>query len=515
MKQINHIRKILTAAAVILFTMPVHTAAQTIQVDVKGVPERTAYLSGIFNGGDYYVSSTELAEILDLNTYYDPQLAKIVLYFDGTQVTFTPDNPFVMIASNLFQMPLEVREYRSEIYIPIGELAPLLNRMLPGQYSFDRDERILEIYPGGAINITGITVEEKENGSLIRIAATREFGPDLSSWFDDVKSHLTMTFYRGRLDTLQLTNTDTRGLILRTTAFQFPESAQITFRLSAYTESYHVDTDPANGDILISLMRRGAGAEEVRQPVDPSRFETEEVVAREKESWEFDTIIIDPGHGGKDPGTLADGLMEKDIVLDIALHLRKLLEQSELFESVVMTRENDLFVPLMERAEIAKVMNGKLFVSIHVNSNKNTRLRGFETYFLRPGRNDDALEILEVVQRENNVMQLYEDVDPERELTDEDKMVLAMTQSAFVKESELFAQYINEGISRKINWPNRGVKQAGFLVLWRVPMPNVLIETGFISNSNQRRDLKTRSVRYRIAEGIFEGIRRFKEDIRR
>ena len=112
-------------------------------------------------------------------------------------------------------------------------------------------------------------------------------------------------------------------------------------------------------------------------------------------------------------------------------------------------------------------------------------------------------------------MHLYEDKDPNRVLTEEDKMVLSLTQSAFVKESERLAHYISEGIGRKVNWPDRGVKQAGFLVLWEVTMPSVLVEAGFLSNAGQRNDLRRSSVKHRIAEGIFEGIKKFIEEARR
>jgi len=495
---------------------PVFLNAQSIKVYVKSVPERIGYLNGIMNVRDYYVSIKKLAEILNIQTYEDRKLAKIVLYLDGIQVTVSADNPFVRIGDKLYQMPIEAREHRSDIYVPIRELTPILDRYLTGDYVFDYENRTLEIFPGGEINITGMNVENKENGTLVILKTTRKFD-NIHHWFDENKYHLTVQFYKGRLDTLQMTNTETRGLVLRSTAIQFPEIAQITFRLSRYTESYDVDRDPATGDILVSLIRKGSAVAE-QQPIDPSRLvsETDELVAKERENWKLDTIIIDPGHGGKDPGTIIPGdVSEKEIVLDIAKHLKRLLEQSKLFEHVVLTREADIFVPLMERAEIAKDMNGKLFVSIHVNSNKNSRIRGFETYFLRPGKLDAALEELEVAQRENNVVQLYENVDPNRELSEEDWLVLQMTQSAFVKESELIAQFISEGIDRKVNWPNRGVKQAGFLVLWRVPMPNVLVGVGYITNRSQRQSLESRAISHRMAEGIFEGIKRFKEEVRR
>ena len=93
-------------------------------------------------------------------------------------------------------------------------------------------------------------------------------------------------------------------------------------------------------------------------------------------------------------------------------------------------------------------------------------------------------------------------------------MILSMTQNAFAKESEQLATFISNGIGRKVNWTNKGVKQAGFVVLWGVSMPNVLVEAGFITNDQNRRDLQSLTVKHRIAEGIFEGIRRFIKEMR-
>lgn len=489
----------------IVFSCPV-VAQYLIRVDVKSVPEKFALLPYIQSRGDFYVSAGQLAEILDIETYRDSVLNKIVLYLDGAQVTLSVDNPFIKIGEVLYQMPLPVKEYRSEIYFPVRELAAILNRHLPGDYMFDQNEQALEIYFGGMINITGLTVEEKTNGTLVHIATTKYFGKDLIYWFDESKYLLNVQFYNGKLDTVQMTNTETRGLVLRNTAVQHPEIASITFKLSRYTEDFTVTENPQGSEIIISLL----------EAVTEQPSKVEELVAKEKEEWVIDTIVIDPGHGGKDSGTIGpDGLMEKDVVLDIAKDLGNLLINSKLVDRVVYTRDSDVFVPLQERTEIANNNGGKLFISIHVNSNNNTRIRGFETYFLRPGKSESALEVLEVVQRENNVVNLYENKDLKQELTEEDKIVLSNVQNAFVKESEQLATLISEGIDRKVNWPNMGVKQAGFFVLWRVSMPNVLVEAGFITNDSQRKELKTSAIKHRIAEGIFEGIKKFIEEVRK
>ena len=465
--------------------------------------------------GDYYVAADQFADILEIDTDKEEVLKKLRLYIEGRQVTLTSGNPFVKIDDGIYQMPLEVKMYRGEFYFPLRELMAIFNTHLPGAYKFNQNARRLEIYFGDVINITGLTVENKTNGSLVKIQTTKYFGENLTWWKND--NNLYVNFYTGKLDTLQLTDDETRGLVLRNTAIQHSQIAQITFKLSAYAESIDITENESGGEVLISLTRKSSNNPQLLLlPRTRDDFDISEMVAREKESWEINTIVIDPGHGGKDPGTNSpDGLNEKDIALDIARNLGNLLRNSEIVEKVIFTRNSDIFIPLQKRSEIANTSGGKLFISIHVNSNKNRSLRGFETYILSPGKNQDALEVLEVVQRENNVVHLYEDKDPNRVLTEEDKMVLSLTQSAFVKESERLAHYISEGIGRKVNWPDRGVKQAGFLVLWEVTMPSVLVEAGFLSNAGQRNDLRRSSVKHRIAEGIFEGIKKFIEEARR
>ncbi|MFC1554754.1 N-acetylmuramoyl-L-alanine amidase [candidate division KSB1 bacterium] len=516
MNHTKQVRLFLTIVVLIFISDIAHS--QSVRINVSSEPqisERVYSLSD--NNGNVYISAESFAEALQINAVKADDLSKIVLYLEDKEVTLTANNPFVIVGKQAYQMPLPVVERRNELHFPVKELIYLLDRYLPGDYSFDEVRDIIDIYYGGALSITDLWVEERNNGTLIHIETTKPFGEGLRSWFDDQRNLLTVQFYKGRLDTLQFSSDESYGLVLRTIATQHPEIASLTFRLSAYVDGDDIDViqDGSTNEVIVTLFDTRTRDELFVSDVEQSA-EISEIIAKEKELWNIDTIVIDPGHGGKDPGTIGpNGLYEKNIVLDIALILGELIRDTHLVDNVVYTRETDVFVPLQERAEIANNKGGKLFISIHINYNKRTNIRGFETYFLDPSKNEDALEVLEVVQRENNVVNLYEDKDPERLLTEEDKMILAITQSAFVKESEKLASFISEGIERKVNWPNKGVKQAGFLVLWKVSMPNALIEAGFISNPSQRIDLQSRAIKHRIAEGIYEGIQKFIEDVRR
>ena len=187
----------------------------------------------------------------------------------------------------------------------------------------------------------------------------------------------------------------------------------------------------------------------------------DEYIEDAKERWRLDTVVLDAGHGGKDPGSQGKyGTKEKDVVLDITQRVGRLLEKNAGIK-VVYTRDEDGFVPLIDRTKMANDSNGKLFVSVHANSNKNRKIQGFETYLLRPGKSEDAIE---VASRENAVIKLEETTGQYDNLTGESLIMATMAQSMFMKESEDLAAIIQMELDKRLNTPNRGVKQALSLI---------------------------------------------------
>jgi N-acetylmuramoyl-L-alanine amidase len=224
----------------------------------------------------------------------------------------------------------------------------------------------------------------------------------------------------------------------------------------------------------------------------------------------LDVIVIDAGHGGKDPGTIGvAGTREKDVALGISLKLGKLIEENLPDVQVVYTRKTDKFVELYQRGRIANEANGKLFISIHCNATerKPSSANGFEIYLLRPGKTQDAVDI---ATKENKAIEFEEDKNRYEELTEEFFILLTMRQSAHMKYSELFAEKAAETMAEKLRIQNSGVKQAGFYVLVGASMPNVLVETGYLSNRQEERVLRSAEGQRKIAEALFEGIKEYK-----
>ncbi|RKZ31214.1 hypothetical protein DRQ36_02860 [bacterium] len=216
-------------------------------------------------------------------------------------------------------------------------------------------------------------------------------------------------------------------------------------------------------------------------------------------------IMVDPGHGGKDPGASAkDKTREKDVVLDISKKLCAILEVDTLFE-VKITRDKDVFIPLRERTEMANSEGADLFLSVHCNAARNKSARGTQVFFLAPARSDHARATAAL----ENASIFLEESSESDTLSDLDFIMADVIQNEFLRESSRLAVLIEEAIAKETGLPARGPAGAGFYVLNGSFMPAVLIESAFLSNSDDAALLKTESFREKVARGIAEGLRNF------
>ena len=218
------------------------------------------------------------------------------------------------------------------------------------------------------------------------------------------------------------------------------------------------------------------------------------------------TVVIDPGHGGRDPGAIGQsGVKEKDITLDIGLRLQRLIEET-LGMKVIMTRTEDVFVPLEKRTKIANQHRADFFISLHVNAAPRSLAVGVETYFLSREPSDLGAKASAV--RENTALNL-EGVgqDAQRGL----KGVLwDLTQTFYVRESSELAELLLNELGQSLRVDNRGVKSAPFFVLIGAAMPSVLVEVAFITNPQEEQKLSQEAYRQQVAEALLAGIGQFK-----
>lgn len=219
-------------------------------------------------------------------------------------------------------------------------------------------------------------------------------------------------------------------------------------------------------------------------------------------------IVIDPGHGGHDTGTIGPhGLMEKDLCLDVATRLGNIIEDKIPGAEVIYTRRDDTFIPLEDRTAIANNAKADLFISIHANSSHNQTTRGIETYYLNFSASADSME---VAARENALSQ--------ESLHDLQDLIKKIARNEKIEESKELATDIQDSLSQRMqlvsqNERNRGVKKAPFIVLIGANMPSVLTEISFLSNPNDERLLRKGDQRQRVAEGLYRGIASYLENL--
>ena len=223
-------------------------------------------------------------------------------------------------------------------------------------------------------------------------------------------------------------------------------------------------------------------------------------------------VVIDPGHGGRDPGALGRrGTREKDVVLGIARRVHERL-QAEPGVEPVLTRDRDVFVPVRDRSQLAVEREGELFVSIHANVARDRRASGFETFFLSPARTEEARE---VAVRENSVMDLEEGDGPDLGAI---QFILAgLDRNVNLQESRRLAGYVQNAMRERRATRDRGVKQGPFWVLLGAlsRMPSVLVEVGFLSSSEEERVLRSERGQEEIAEAIADAILEYRRYLER
>ena len=232
----------------------------------------------------------------------------------------------------------------------------------------------------------------------------------------------------------------------------------------------------------------------------------------EQDKYQLKTIVIDAGHGGKDPGAKGKVSWEKDIALSISLELGRILNENMPEIKVVYTRKNDTFLSLYKRSEIANKANADLFLSIHCDAFHNSSVNGATSYLMGLSKSSANMNVAKrensVIFMEENYEEIYQNFDPN---SSESIMLLSLTQKAKIDNSTILANLIQDQFKNRVGMKSRGVKQAPFQVLWNTTMPSVLIETGFMTNSADEKKLNNKTHQVYIASAIFRAIRDYKK----
>ena len=233
----------------------------------------------------------------------------------------------------------------------------------------------------------------------------------------------------------------------------------------------------------------------------------------EVKKYHIKTVVIDAGHGGKDPGCHGKSSDEADVTLKVALELGRIIKENCSDVKVVYTRSTDKFVELHDRAAIANKQNADLFISIHCNSGPK-KVSGTETFTMGLHTSEENLEVAKrensVILTEDNYQKKYDGFDPNSPMA---HILMANYQKAFMEGSIKFAGKIEKQFKTKLNKNSRGVKQAGLLVLWKTCMPSVLVEIGFLTNANEEKYMNNKTNRVYIASCIFRAFKEYKNEV--
>jgi len=515
---------------------------------------KSVRVPAFLHDGILYCSLSEFAASFSFPTYVNDETRKMEVRIGDARLKIADGNPFVVVVAHqknvvreVYQLPVDMMRTQVAYYMPVASMLPLLSRVWSKSLLLDRKAPTLTVTttsrpvarvtgepsPAGTVtkrppstgeapaaaeaelapaaiavesassfDIARVTVDTRKNGTLIRLHSRKP----LKEYTDELKDgQLVVTVSNATVDANELRQTPTDGEgVTGVSAEQLGKNARITFALNDRYTSSTMSRDVQTGDLLVALFKKVEVAKILRD-------EKQQDAARSK--WKLDCIVIDPGHGGKDPGAIGvSGLKEKNVVLGIALKLGKLIERKMPGVKVVYTRKDDTFIPLDKRGQIANAAEGKLFISIHCNSTekKPSSARGFEVYILRPGRTKEALRIAEF---ENSVIKLEKDYEKRyAKLTNESFILINMAQSAYARYSERCAELLHEQVESSNQLRSKGVKQAGFYVLVGASMPSVLIESGFLSNSKEEKFLASRFGQQHLANLFYTAIENYAKE---
>lgn len=483
---IKPIRVILT----IIFLIYLHSLSYSSTIIVEKGDQKYELESLEINNYQY-VELTGLKEIYGGEFLWDPAREIVSWQVKDHQFRFTFFSPYIVLDQQIYNLTLPVEFKNGKVYLPFKTFWPVLESIEP-------PEELVRKQSG--YNILDVKVSQKLNGMLIEIYLSQPLNYEL---FKSENNWLIINFLEGKIDTLFFSNFKIPDVILESKAYQFKSasggSAQLSLRLfKDFPKLYYFLRSTPDGLNRLQITLE-----------DTAAVETPPQENEEPGKNPIDIIIIDPGHGGDNSGAVGPkGTKEKDIVLDIALRLENLLKNSGQKDMrVYLTRRDDRFVPLEDRALFANQKGGDLFVSIHANAAKRRTAAGTEIYFLAQAKNDEAraAEALE------NSAILFERPQGSPADTSELNFILMdMLQTEFLKESSDLAQIIHDRMKQNLDIPSRGVDQAGFFVLNKTYMSSVLVETAFISNPEEEKLLNKSTFRQRIAEAICQGILDFK-----
>lgn len=444
-------------------------------------------LTTVKTNGWVYVSLSDLKKIYDVTIKEKPGAHRFLLEFVNHTLTFVEGNPFYLYDGTTRKMNLPFMTVRNKMYISLADAEQILGDIT--------DEHVYVLCQLSSIvvgektfNPDSIIMEEKDGELSFTFTSSTEL---ITSVTDNKEGVMKLVLFNAVCKPTLIPPSDGKGAIQRIILSQEHDKATLTFFYDpGWVEKTRQELVQYGPSIRVIFYTK-------KEKPPPE--------VRPKEKMYINKIVVDPGHGGRDPGAVSpNGTTEKEIVLKISKELKKILEKKGF--TVIMTREDDSFVRLRDRSRMANNTGAHLFISIHCNgSGVNSEATGFETFYLSTAKTSWARA---VEAKENSVIEFEA---PEEKESILEYILWDLAQNEYLRESSELAGLIQDCMARKISIRNRGVKQANFHVMREIYMPSVLVETAFITSPKEEAKLKAESFRQKIAEGIANGVVAFKE----
>lgn len=484
--------------------------SQSIVTSKLSIGSKKEQITAYKKSGIYFISVNDLSEKFSLKSFYNTVNQKIELKFSNYSLKITAKNPFIILINKLnneskvLQLPVSTFILDKQLFVPFEYSKDLFAKCFGNDLIFEAQEENAAIQTNQQqlknndeenkldLNKINFTIDEKANGTLLSLTSPNKIYSINHSISKDI---INLKLTDVNFETENFNQSFSKGLIKELIAKNIKNNFEIQIALRKNYAAYEVIQNDEN-HVLVTIHNK--------------KFEKKNAIDSKKNKWNFDVIVIDAGHGGKDFGAVGiNHTIEKEINLSVALKLGKLITENIKDLKVVYTRSNDSFVELYKRGKIANEHNGKLFISIHCNSvpKKIESPNGYEFYLLRPGRTEDAIAIAE---RENSVIEYEAEPNRYQKLTDENFILVSMAHSSYMKYSEKFSELLDKNFNQKVSIASKGIKQAGFYVLVGASMPSVLIECGYVTNKKDSDYLKSKTGQAEIAEAIFNSIKNFK-----
>ena len=486
---------------VMFLTLAAGFAARADEVEFQKGDER-AKIQSVRQGEIDYLLLNDLASALGGQASFDPESQRATLTIGSHALEITIFSPFVVLDKVTHNLSFPPIFDQGTFWLPAVTSAPVLERMCAGRLFYSENDRILRLEEATS-NILDISVSRKQNGTLLEIITAE--GMQAETYLSP--PWLNVTIFGGRLVPSDFDGRKFPPLIAEVRAYQFDNSAQLAFRLARPIGNYRqtLAADPFR--VQVALEDTSQVAETYIPPPPPQKPKKQALAPVIKK------IVVDAGHGGEDQGAIGKKkTKEKDVCLDIALKLKRILEEEGRFE-VIMTRQIDTFIPLGDRTKIANDAGADLFISIHANANRKRHIAGVTTYFLDVARNDESRAL--AVEENASIRFEREESDDFEAADDLSFILLDMVQNEHQKESEELSKLIQRELADSLRIPDRGVDQAGFFVLNRAYMPAVLVETAFISNPDEEKLLRKKEFQEKIAWGVYRAVLAFKAKVER